>query len=67
MLGMTVKPSQGQARFADATEMFSNNTKRVQEEEEAAFAERERRQLEMRASAGSQVVLADTQVHLAIT
>ena len=58
MLGMSVKPSQGQARFADATEMFSNNTKRAQEEEEAAFAERERRQLEMRASAGSQVVLA---------
>jgi len=58
MLGMTVKPSQGQARFADATEMFSNNTKRAQEEEEVAFAERERRQLEMRASAGSQVVLA---------
>lgn len=58
MVGMTVKPSQGQARFADATEMFSNNTKRAQEEEEAAFAERERRQLEMRASAGSQIVLA---------
>lgn len=43
--------SQGQQRFADATDVFSRGSKRAMEEAEMAFAERERKALESRAAA----------------
>jgi hypothetical protein len=44
---------QGQQRYADATDLFSKSNRRATEEAEAAFAERERRALESRASASN--------------
>jgi len=43
--------SQGQQRFADATDVFSRGSKRAMEEAEMSFAERERKALESRAAA----------------
>lgn len=46
-------PLQGQQRYADATDMFARSNRRAAEEAESAFAERERRALESRASASN--------------
>ncbi len=47
----------GQQRFAEATEVFSRDKRRVDEEAEQVFAERERARLEQRVQAGSQLAL----------
>jgi hypothetical protein len=46
-------PQQGQQRYADATDTFARSNRRATEEAESAFAERERRSLESRASASN--------------
>jgi hypothetical protein len=46
-------PLQGQQRYADATDMFARSNRRAAEEAESAFAERERKALESRASASN--------------
>lgn len=51
------KMSTGQQNFANATESFSRDKRRADEEAEQAFAERERGRLEQRAMAGSQLAL----------
>lgn len=50
--------SQGQENYALSTEIFSQDRRRMQEEAELAFAERERRRLEQRANAGNQLTNA---------
>jgi hypothetical protein len=45
--------SSGQQRFAEATEVYSRDRRRADEEAEEAFAERERARLEQRVQAGS--------------
>ncbi len=49
--------SSGQQRFADATDVFSRDKRRADEEAEQVFAERERARLEQRVQAGSQLAL----------
>ncbi len=51
------KMSSGQQNFANATESFSRDKRRADEEAEQMFAERERARLEQRAMAGSQLAL----------
>jgi hypothetical protein len=48
-----VSASSGQLAFAEATDVFSRDRRRMESEAEAAFAERERSRLEARAAAGS--------------
>jgi hypothetical protein len=51
------KISSGQQQYANATEAFSRDKRRADEEAEQAFAERERARLEQRVSSGSQLAL----------
>ena len=48
-----VSATSGQLAFAEATDVFSKDRRRMESEAEAAFAERERARLEARAAAGS--------------
>jgi len=49
-----IRQASGQQKFAAATDTFSRDKRRAQEESEIAFAEAERKQLEARASAAKE-------------